>query len=356
MRFNLVAVGSVVLVASCKAPHSVPNSASNSAPAAVARAAVPADPAFERTVLVRVVDEAGRAVAGAVVLAPRREADLTDVPGFLFAGVLGQVDRFGVASHTNDGGEVTVVAPLGDQHLVAAEANRWGTVRSSGDDDSVRIVLARDEIVRVRCTDPTGKPGVGAIVRVAAERDEDEEIVGPPLSWGVVVSAADGTVEVPHAQYWRALQREDQAVLLDGFVMWGDELNENRSIPFPGSGDGVVSIEVSPGGFVDVRADESTAGLVGDLRWMDAPQEPGDDYDIPEIPISFPKGVPFAMPLGLRFEIVVEVEERIDPRVAFDGPKKPGERVEVVIPRTRGRCDHGTALGRVQPPTQRSDV
>lgn len=55
---------------------------------------------------------------------------------------------------------------------------------------------------------------------------------------------------------------------------------------------------------------------------------------MPEFPISLPFATPLAIPLGHRFEIVAQIEGRVDPRVVFDGPTQPGQRVRVVLPRT----------------------
>lgn len=101
-----------------------------------------------------------------------------------------------------------------------------------------------------------------------------------------------------------------------------------------------------------MHADASTAGTLGDLRWLDPPPDPADPDDVPEFPIAFPRGPAFSVPLGRRFEIAVSLPGLVDPRVAFAGPRSPGERVEIPIarpgpsPRITGRLvgEDGRAL------------
>lgn len=350
MHFTLVAVASMLLLASCgdsKSDPQVEQTFSTAEP----------DSASARTVLVRVVDAEGRAVAGAHVGTDYIRPDDWSISEYVFAGSLGQAELDNAIWLTNETGEVRVNARRDDICLVARDGDRWGAADATNRQASVEIVVARDESVRVLCVDPEGRPAVGALVCVSAGALDDSEN-GESVTWGSIVTASDGTIDLPHAQYWRGLQRKGRDVQIAGYVMWGIEPHEDPWIPFPAQGEDPIRFELLPSGFIDVRADESLAGLLGDLRWMDAPAEYlGEDadpeVDIPEFPIALPKGVPFAVPLGRRFEIYVGVPDRVDPRIAFDGPRTPGERVEVVIPRTpESALVHGRLLNEKREPLE----
>jgi hypothetical protein len=67
------------------------------------------------------------------------------------------------------------------------------------------------------------------------------------------------------------------------------------------------------------------------LRWLNPPPDPDDPDEVPEVNFGVSEGWNLAIPLGARFEAVLEVGGALDPRVQFDGPTRPGERVEVAI-------------------------
>lgn len=344
MRSLLVSIASMLLVPSCGTPQSEPVDSVRGTPQPTYNRVAESIPKEElaslRDVQVQVVDAEGRAAAGVEVLALPARIDPLDMFEFLLAGRVGQVERWGTVWRTNAQGEVTIRARPGDSELIARDAKRWGTAIAWDVQEPVRIVLAPEESQRVVCVDSAGRPGKGSLIWLGVRDPDDQESQGGMLAWGAVVTAADGSIEVPHAQHWRALQRDGSNLQLAGFVLWSAEMVENRAMDFPAAGDGDARFEVSPSGFVDVRTEEELSRSIGLLRWLEAPPDVQEHYDaedsdveVPEFPISLPITTPLALPLGQKFEIVVEIDGFVDPRVAFDGPKVSGEQVHVVIPK-----------------------
>jgi hypothetical protein len=157
------------------------------------------------------------------------------------------------------------------------------------------------------------------------------------------VTAADGTSIVPHAQHWRALLGQGRDVRIAGFVLWSPELEANQSQPFPADPRQDVRFRVSASGSIQltVRAADGApvqGSAVAMLRWLDAPPEPDEPDDVPELLIGVRPGagalaIP-GIPLGHWFELVLQgVPGWVDPRLAFNGPRTRGEavRVELVI-------------------------
>jgi len=314
-----------------------------------------ADP-VEGGVLVRVVDTEGRPVSGAEVRVPAAGYDPSRVAEFLFASGIGRVDRHGAVWRTNEQGEVRVSEIARGRFVTATSGDQWGVSRAHlprtvdrfvlGDSleslpkpdassaaevsNERTIVVERDESIRVTCRDRDGLPGVGSIVMVTVE-DPDGADRGE-TSWSDFVRASDGTLDVPHAQFWRALRAQGLEVKIFGGVLWSEEMGTDTSRPFPDPGVDEIAFEVSSRGFVDVRAEWCTPETMGDLRWIDGPTLEDDPDDLPELPINPSRALPFSVPLGQRYEIVVPVHGLADVRVVFDGPKRAGERVEVVLP------------------------
>lgn len=284
--------------------------------------------------LVRVVDAEGHPVPGAEVRAPslfadpeRELADPDRLVELLYAGSVGRTERFGLAWRTDANGEARIAAVPPAACVAASSGTLWGATSDTASDSRELVITIRpDETQRVVCADREGRPGTGALVWVGVDRKGAE-----PAAWGAFVTAADGSIEVPHAQHWRALQKAGEDVRVAGFVLWGDELmSDDVSRSFPTTPVERLDFTVSPTGWIDVRADASVHGEAL-LRWLDAPVDPDEPDDVPENPLALHGDAPHAVPLGLRLELHVGVPGRIDPRIAFDGPKKPGERVEVAI-------------------------
>ncbi len=136
--------------------------------------AAPDSPRYEAPVeggvLVRVVDEEGRPVAGAEVRSPRDGYDPMAVAEHLFANTLGRADRFGATWLTDARGEVRVSARARVEPVVARSGDRWGVSLAEHDvepDESGArtIVVARDESIRVMCRDRDGQPGLDHLDR-----------------------------------------------------------------------------------------------------------------------------------------------------------------------------------------------
>lgn len=365
MRRSLATASIVFAVIACAAPDS--ERVERNDDSAALDAPRFEDP-VEGGVLVRVVDEEGQPVAGAEVraaVASERTATEAEqlaarsmVVEFLFASGLGQADRFGATWRTDSRGETRLPTAAGGVIVVARSADRWGVSlpdievvpdrfllgdavepstapRAASamveDSKTLTIVLEREESIRVTCRDLDGRPSIGAFVMVAAE--DPQGAGGDRTSWSDFVRASDGTLDVPHAQFWRALQAQGLEVRIVGGILWSDEAATDISRPFPDPSVSEIAFEVPSSGFVDVRADWSSPDTMGDLLWLDAPSD-ADEPDLhPELPINPSRPFPFSLPLGRRYEVLVELPGLIDPRVAFDGPKRPGERVEVVLTR-----------------------
>jgi hypothetical protein len=297
---------------------------------------MPLDPLAESGVVVHVVDARGEPVAGVEVRVPPGGYELSNVSEYSSAGKIGRVDRFGVVLDADQRGRVRIPGVAGEVTFVAQQGDRWGAATwADGDEGAVTIALERDEKLRVVCADAEGRPGTGAFVFISATDPRDPFESGGPVVWGQQVTSDDGTIDVPHAQYWRALQREGREVTIAALVWWGEEmLGDWQPRPFPTSADASVTIEVSALGWIDVRADASLVGAPGALRWLDPPLDPEEDPDdIPEFPIRAAPSWRMALPLGQRYEVVFQVPGFVDPRVAFDGPKTAGERALVVVDR-----------------------
>lgn len=282
---------------------------------------------IEDSVRVVVVDEQGALVPDAEVRGPGRADVAMSATEAIFSGRLGLIDRYAKAVRADDDAAARVGDP-GDEHwVVACDGERWGAVRgarAAGSDDVV-VTLHRDEMQRVRCVDTDRRPATGALIWVWLKGESNQ------VEWGQFVTAADGTLDVPHAQHWRALRAAGHDVRLGALVMWSDAMLENQlgDVAFPDMG-GALEFVVEPSGWIDVRIDERARGAAT-LRWPDG-ADPEDPEDVPEMPFEVDRASPMSWPLGLRLELVVEVPGAIDPRVAFDGPKSAGEHVQVVVP------------------------
>jgi len=174
-----------------------------------------------------------------------------------------------------------VERPATYERLVLGDASERPVEFGADPDDKAEppkeftIVVAPDESMRVECRDREGRPGIGSFVWVGARNPKDEE--HGETVWGGFVTSADGTIELPHAQYWNSLRTRGTEVVRGAGVLWSDEMLGNATRPFP---------------------DGSVASLVFDVGSSGVVSLPG----------------------------------LVDPRVAFDDPKVPGERVEVVVP------------------------
>jgi len=317
-----------------------------------------AEPPVEGGLLVRVVDAEGRVVSGADVRASIPGYDASRVAEHLFAGSIGRPEKVGIAWRTDERGEVRIPADGPGLLLVARAGELWGTaqvespafqerfvlggpndsvveVRSGPTDDvdvvdELTIVLEREESIRVKCRDRDGRPAIGSFVYVSVPETGVDGF--NETMWGAFIDSTDGTIEIPHAQHWRSLRAQGAEVVLAGVVLWSDEMLGDPNHLFPDSSIREMELEVSSSGSIDLRADWSSADTMGDLRWIDAAPDPDDTGDVPEIPINLNRALPFSVPLGRRYEVFVALPGFVDPRVAFDGPKQSGERVEVVLP------------------------
>lgn len=309
---------------------------------------------LEDSVRVVVVDEQGAPVPGAEVRGPGRAGVEMSATEAIFSGRLGLIDRYAKPVRADDEASARVGDPRDEHWVVASEGGRWGAVhgaRAAGSDDVV-VTLRRDEVQRVRCVDTDGRPAQGALVWIWTKGEST------PVEWGQFVTAADGTLDVPHAQHWRALRGAGRDVRIGGLVMWGEAMLSNLGdVPFPDAG-GVLEFVVEPSGWIDVRAEESARG-VAMLRWLDSPpdpENPDDEDDVPEMPFDVDRAPRMSVPLGLRLELVVQIPGGVDPRVTFDGPRTAGQRVEVVVPAPKPafRCTGRLVDAAGQPIVRRS--
>lgn len=294
--------------------------------------------------LVRVVDAAGEQVAGAEVRAQgasMRAATSMPVPVLdpLIAGSVRRAEDYGASWRTDSRGEVRVPGEILYRHVVARAGDRFGAAHVGAREPSELVVaIEREEVATVRCVDAEGRPAVGSLVWIATTpaadqaSDRDGEV-----SWCQRVTAADGTLEVPHAQLWRALQGEGRQVSVAGFVWWGAEMGQVSTTPFPAPHDEPLVFTVSPHGYLDVRLPRAEVPAESEvwLRWLNPPPDPDDPDDVPEISFGVREGWNLAVPLGARFEVLLQVEGAMDPRAQFDGPTRPGERVAVALPEPR---------------------
>ncbi len=286
--------------------------------------------------LVRVVDAAGGPVAGAEVRAQGTGAKphlvLLDE---LLAGSLRRAEEYGSSWRTDQRGEVRVAGGMLHRHVVARAGDRFGAAHVGAREPSELVIaIEREESVTVRCVGAQGRPAVGSLVWIATTPAADEvSDRDGEVFWCQRVTAADGTLELPHAQLWRALQRAGSQVSVAGFVWWGEEMGQESTTPFPAPHDEPLVFTVSPHGFLDVRV--PTAAVPADsevwLRWLNPPPDPDDPDDVPEISFGASEAWNLAIPLGARFEAVLEVEGALDSRVQFDGPTRQGQRVAVVL-------------------------
>lgn len=290
--------------------------------------------------LVRVVDAAGEPVAGAEVRAQGAGAKphlvLLDE---LLAGSLRRAEEYGSRWRTDQRGEVRVPGEILYGQVVARHGDRFGVAHVEEREPAELVVaIELEESVTVRCVDAQGRPAVGSLVWIATTSAADQASDrGGEVSWCQRVTSADGTLEIPHAQLWRALQRAGSQVSVAGFVWWGEEMGQESTTPFPAPHDEPLVFTVSPHGYLDLRV--PTAAVPADsevwLRWLNPPPDPDDPDDVPEISFGASEGWNLAIPLGARFEAVLEVVGSLDSRVQFDGPTHPGERVAVALPAPR---------------------
>lgn len=296
-------------------------------PACALGGSEPEDAAEMPRARVVVVDESGAPVPRAEVRGPGRLDRDVSATEAIFSGPLGLVDRFAPLVRADDEA-VALVGDPGDEHwVVARDGVRWGATRGMrAPNGDVVVTLRRDEVQRVRCVDTDGRPAVGALVWIWSKEGRQT------IEWGDFVRAADGTLDVPHAQHWRALRAEGRDVRIGALVMWGDAMlaNDLGDVAFPDDGR-ALDFVVEPSGLLDVRAVAGARGAAT-LRWLDAPPDPEDPDEAPEMPIDVGRPSPLSVPLDLRFEVVVDVPGAIDPRVELDGPTTAGQRVEVVVP------------------------
>ncbi len=283
------------------------------------------------SVLVHVVDADGNAVSGAEVLAVRTVPDATTLNDLLLSGNVGWLERFGTSFQADAQGSARIFYPSEGEFVAARAAGQFGVAQVTAKAaDELTITLEREETITVVCADPEGRPAPGALVWIGAKPQPGTPHV-PGLVEVTPVLAADGTIEVQHAQYWRALQAQGHEIRIAAFVLWGPELEKDGSIPFPVAGSEPMRFEVSRSGTVTVRTEDGSR-VASTLRWLNPPPDPDDPEDIPEFPIRSDGTGSIAVPLGCRFEVAVE--DRSDPRIAFDGPQTAGEHIDVVVPRT----------------------
>ncbi len=307
--------------------------------------------------LVRVVDEAGRAVVGAEVRALlANEPNPTDLD-CLWAGRLGKVECYGRMWLTDAHGEMRLPAEAAPAVVIARQGERWGASlepqyvggrhgwlpawakdASTGElpksSRGVRtIVLQRDESLDVLITDAQGRPGAGAEVSI--------HVIPSPVAHGVVDAflwngraGPDGSLAVPHAQFWRGLQGQGSDVEFGAFVFGGRANTPHRRDDFPAQGAGPVRFEVEPSGWVDVRL---AGPLDGEpygnpvLSWLDAPDYLTTDGRIPTTFLALAPQQSIAVAIGHRFALTFWLGNQGSTEVAFDGPTVPGERVQVAL-------------------------
>lgn len=303
-------------------------------------------------VVVHVVDADGNAVSGAEILVQRRVFDAAALNDLLLLGNVGRLERFGTSFPADAQGAAHIEFPTEGEFFVARTAGLFGIAQVTAKTmDELTITLERDETITIVCADAEGRPAPGALVWIGANPRAGTARV-PGLVEVTPVLAADGKLEAQHAQYWRALQSQGHDIRIAAFVLWGTELDQDGSIPFPAAGSEPTRFEVSSSGTITVRTEDGTKAA-SMLRWLNPPLDPDDPDDVPEFPILSDDSVSLAVPLGCRFEVIAQIEGRVDPRVAFDGPKSPGERVHVVLPATSksaqvtGRLvdENGASLG-----------
>lgn len=312
-------------------------------------------PGYEESVsnglLVLVVDaRTGAPVPGAEVIVSPTGTESPDpavIPPFhelLLSGQLGATDRFGRRWRCDDQGQVRVPMSANWNPIVARTEELWGCWVGSGqrpEPSEITITAEPEESLQVVCTDPVGRPGVGAIVWTQAKPSEAStgDFLGSSLTRGERVLSPDGHVLVPHAQFWRACAARGFDVRIAGGVLWSSEMLSEVSRAFPMESGSELHFDVSSSGFVDVQVQAQGLSRIAMLRWLDPPPDPDDPDDVPEFPIGI--GAPGTVtsfggiPLGHRYELVAEVRGWIDPRVAFDGPKTHGEHVPVELRATQ---------------------
>lgn len=310
--------------------------------------------------LVRVVDaRTGSPVPGAEVIAGpygSLSPSASATPSFhdlLLAGEVGRTERFGPKWLCDDRGETRLPQEARSNPIIVRKNDLWGCSYRADDDrprdpSVITIALEPDQSTRAVCTDSKGHPGVGALVWVGVGPRTGPDAAGntgAPLAWGLRVTASDGSVDIPHAQFWRACVARGFNVRVYGMVLWSEEMHANAYEPYPLVPGDELQFRVSESGSVDIDAREAERNTSAMLRWLD-PLDPDDPDEVPEFPIGIGKvgsanAVP-ALPLGHSFEIVLEVPGWVDPRVAFDGPKACGERVAIdLVPTERAACVTG---------------
>src|SRR5205085_3631219 len=98
--------------------------------------------------------------------------------------------------------------------------------------------------------DSSGRPGIGSLVWVSAMPPADptgtDERWERGIAWGGQIERADGSIDVPHAQLWRALEDPGFDVRIAGFTLWDDAMVENRSLTLPEDPHEELRFEVAP--------------------------------------------------------------------------------------------------------------
>jgi hypothetical protein len=325
--------------------------------AVLAACQIPSGDDGRPTQLVRVVDaRTGEAISGAEVWTPQRSPiDLA----YILHGRVGQTERGGARRLCDANGEARVELRARSRPIAAKHGELWGCwdpeLQAPGaPDGTITIALEPDEALRVSCVDANGEPGIGAFVGLNCDGIDQ---------WSDYVRAPDGSLEIPHAQYWRALQARGIQVDVAALVLWDrDSSYGGVRQKLPADATQALRFQVAQSGEIVVtwkrtsEREEPEAALLM-LRWLSAPPDPEEPDVQPELPYGIVAGPqPTVLPgvaLGERYEIVFEeVPGWLDPRVSFEGPTTRGERVNVELTlqqrmtRMRGRLidERGNAL------------
>jgi hypothetical protein len=286
--------------------------------------------------LVRVIDaRTGKPVAGAEVLARSGTLDIS----LLFRGPVGQAELGEVRSLCDSAGIARVREVFSPGPLVARHRETWGCWDPQleprpAPGAPITIALEPDQSQPIRCVTHDGQPGVGAMVSLRVDGLN---------AWSDWVREADGSLRIPHAQYWRALEARGIEVDVLGLVIW--DLSPAAAVGqrLPNDPNQTLGFDVAPSGELAVTwsrneaADAPPAAQLL-LRWISAPPDPEDDEldGPPELPFGLIAGASATiLPgilLGQRFELVLDdIPGWLDPRVIVDGPRAHGERIEVAL-------------------------
>jgi hypothetical protein len=299
---------------------------------------------------VRVVDaRTGAPVPGAEVRASvavssaSAEPVLPLLPEALIAGEIGSTERFGARWLCDEQGEVRIPREARGTPIVARKDEQWGCSFRPDEDrprdpNVITIAVEPDESVRAVCTDPEGRPGIGALILLQVGPRQGHDVPGwtsGPQTWGQVVSAADGSVAIPHAQFWRARMALGSKVEVAGFVFLSDEMAGTAHQLFPSERGAEMHFPVSPSGSIEIDARATEGNTIATLRWLVPPFDFEDPDDVPEsligIGVTGTRTVFSGVLLGHKHELVLRLPGWVDPRVTFDGPKASGERVAVAL-------------------------